>query len=559
MNLKFFKFLVFPYLILVLSLFVNLSLFSSQAFAIAPNCTQYLSQSNEEDVLKRVLNGARIFEQNAGSTVPLDKTTIENLELDKLILSPITDLAPTSLGRNRIIHLVQNPILEVEQIRERQDALKELMADSKLSSDVYEMMKEAEQIKNCLMNLDNDFREGAGLSLGNAMLGTSLSGSFCAVGLLGFAMSGDWRMLAFVLKSGVIQLAFPNLERHISAKTIFTQGKKIALRIKNSQSKELQRIYSILNSLNEADDPFGMKAVLSGLNRLAPNEISRYLQSFTHTRALVSYFGYKKVKKWKANLALYFSAWAELEAYITATKFLKEHQKDLVIPEILDQELTFLDIQDGHHPHHFFTPDNHSQENSARLDSNPASDDAKTYIITGPNAGGKTTYLRMVAINILLAQAGFPVAAQSMSLTPMQVATNFTVIDNTQIGNSTFMSQSLRVRDIFALISNGKPTFIALDEVLNGTSQREHNSAEHAVLEELNKEINAIMMLATHDRTLTELADELPKVENLQVSYRGFEILPGPSTIYNADEVMERAGVPKRVLDNMRRRLNKPQ
>lgn len=149
-------------------------------------------------------------------------------------------------------------------------------------------------------------------------------------------------------------------------------------------------------------------------------------------------------------------------------------------------------------------------------------DDQRTIIITGPNMAGKSTYMRQIALTILLAHIGSFVPAKSakVSLTD-RIFTRIGASDNLGMGQSTFMVEMSEVANI---INNAtKDSLLILDEIGRGTSTQDGMSIAWAVLEYIASSIKARTLFSTHYHKLTELQGKLPGVINMYVTVSEFD------------------------------------
>ncbi len=140
-------------------------------------------------------------------------------------------------------------------------------------------------------------------------------------------------------------------------------------------------------------------------------------------------------------------------------------------------------------------------------------------LITGPNMGGKSTYLRQAALIVLLAQIGSFVPAEQARL-PLtdRIFTRIGAADNLARGRSTFL---VEMSEVAAILNLATPrSLVLLDEVGRGTSTFDGLSIAWAVVEHLQSSTSARTLFATHYHELTELADLLPGVKNIHVSVR---------------------------------------
>ena len=140
-------------------------------------------------------------------------------------------------------------------------------------------------------------------------------------------------------------------------------------------------------------------------------------------------------------------------------------------------------------------------------------------VITGANMAGKSTYLRTVGINLILAECGAPVLADSFEFSPVQVFTGIKTTDSLQDGASYFFAELKRLKEIMDRLRAGQGLFIILDEILRGTNSEDKQKGSKALLRQL-VQFHASGLIATHDLTLGELAKEFPE----QIINKRFEV-----------------------------------
>jgi DNA mismatch repair protein MutS len=182
-------------------------------------------------------------------------------------------------------------------------------------------------------------------------------------------------------------------------------------------------------------------------------------------------------------------------------------------------------------------------------------------IITGPNMGGKSTFLRQAALIVLLGQMGSFVPAKSATLGLVdRVFTRIGAMDFLSVGQSTFMVEMLETA---AILHNAtSKSLILLDEVGRGTSTFDGLSIAWAVAERLHEreEVRPKTLFATHYHELTELALTLPRIKNFHVSVKEWKdeviflrrIVAGPSDRSYGIHVAKLAGIPRDVIDRAR-------
>jgi DNA mismatch repair protein MutS len=180
-----------------------------------------------------------------------------------------------------------------------------------------------------------------------------------------------------------------------------------------------------------------------------------------------------------------------------------------------------------------------------------AGDHARSLLVTGPNMGGKSTYLRQVALIVLLAQVGSFVPATSARIGMVdRIFTRVGAQDDLAGGSSTFMVEMLETATILHQATS--QSLIILDEVGRGTSTADGLAIARAVLEDIHGRIGARTLFATHYLELTTLAAALPGVANVHVAALEtngrviflYAVRPGPADRAYGIQVARLAGLP---------------
>jgi hypothetical protein len=129
-------------------------------------------------------------------------------------------------------------------------------------------------------------------------------------------------------------------------------------------------------------------------------------------------------------------------------------------------------------------------------------------IVSGSNMSGKSTLLRAVGVNVVLALAGAPVRAESLALSPLSLGATMRIDDSLQAGHSRFYTEILRIRTIVDLAKADRPLLFLLDEILGGTNSYDRRIGAEAIVRALVN-AGAIGLVTTHDLALTQLAGKL--------------------------------------------------
>ena len=145
---------------------------------------------------------------------------------------------------------------------------------------------------------------------------------------------------------------------------------------------------------------------------------------------------------------------------------------------------------------------------AVRNDVRLGGDGARAVILSGSNMSGKSTFLRTVGVNVVLALAGAPVDARRLRLSPLVLGATIRVEDSLQAGHSRFYSEILRIRAIVETARGPVPLLFLLDEILHGTNSYDRRIGAEGIVRALVA-LGAIGLVTTHDLALTELASTL--------------------------------------------------
>jgi DNA mismatch repair protein MutS len=182
----------------------------------------------------------------------------------------------------------------------------------------------------------------------------------------------------------------------------------------------------------------------------------------------------------------------------------------LVRPELNQEHI--IDIKDGFHPVIEKVSNNTYVRNDCKMTK-----DITTLLITGPNMSGKSTYMRQLAIIIIMAQMGSFVPASSAKLPIIdKIFTRIGASDDLVSGESTFMVEMNEARN--AILNATSDSLILFDELGRGTATYDGMSLAEAILEYVNKNIKCKTLFSTHYHELTSLEREIPSIKNVHVS-----------------------------------------
>jgi hypothetical protein len=215
------------------------------------------------------------------------------------------------------------------------------------------------------------------------------------------------------------------------------------------------------------------------------------------------------IERWRAESGPAIGRWlnvvGDFEALCALAAYAYENPDD-PFPEVVS-EGPLYDGKDLGHP---LVPRHAMVPNDLLL-----SRDLRVLVVSGSNMSGKSTFLRTVGINAVLAQAGAPVRARSLRLSPLTVGATLRIQDSLQEGRSRFYAEVLRVRQVVELTRGPLPLLFLLDEIFAGTNSHDRRQGAEAVVTGLVR-AGGVGLVTTHDLSLTHIVDRLaPQSANI--------------------------------------------
>jgi DNA mismatch repair ATPase MutS len=208
------------------------------------------------------------------------------------------------------------------------------------------------------------------------------------------------------------------------------------------------------------------------------------------------------LNKWHTNYSLQFPKWIDSIAdidYLNTMAIYAHNHSAFVYAQFNDGEL-FISAKNMAHP---LLPEDIRVPNSFTFNNKGVR------IITGSNMSGKSTFLRTVGVNVLLAQMGAPVCADEFLLSPMYIFSCIRITDSLQENHSYFMAELQRLYDIKTSLSNHYPALVLMDEILRGTNSADKFEGSTQFLEQM-MQLPCIVLFATHDLKLSTLEKNYP-------------------------------------------------
>ena len=438
--------------------------------------------------------------------------------LGKNSLFSYLNYGETTLGKNKLKDLLLDLSIEKEEIILRQKSVAELSAKTEWNIHFLTLAKSME-IKGEIAHPNKSnlvFKNAVLANIATIVIPiltlvtlvlaifTSISGVLIGLMFVGILIIS--RIVLYVYRNKMLALGelisfdsnqyeqFLNVFSHIENEN-FTEELNQTLQNKlrsgksRSSRKEIEKLARLLRNYESGQSNIGV--ILNNF----------FLWNLNFTLKIE-----KQFNAIDEDLPQWFEAFAEFEAFISLGIF-KFKNPDYIFPEINEDGAKFK-AEELIHPLLF----------QSEVVSNDFTINQSTEIsiITGANMTGKSTFLRTVGINLVLAMTGCPVAAKEFSFIPMKLFTSMRTSDSLSDGTSYFNAEILRLRKLVENLEKGEPQFIILDEILKGTNSQDKLTGSELFLQKLMKS-NVLFscLIATHDLDLTKIEDRFPlKIKN---------------------------------------------
>ena len=257
-----------------------------------------------------------------------------------------------------------------------------------------------------------------------------------------------------------------------------------------------------------------------------------------------------QVEEWRRRsgpaVRRWLDATGEIEALSSLASHAFEHPAD-AFPEFVEGPAPWLQAGQVAHP---LIPEARAVRNDVSLGGRQGTA-PRLLVVSGSNMSGKSTLLRTLGTNVVLAAAGAPVRARRMVLAPMAVGASIRIVDSLQDGVSRFYAELLRLRQIVDLTAGALPVLFLIDEFFHGTNSHDRRTGAEALVRGLLKR-GACGLVTTHDLALAEIVESLDgqganvhfedHLENGQIRF-DYVMRPGVVRKSNALELMRSVGL----------------
>lgn len=536
----------------------------------------------------------RLLRINCEQFMNLDATAIRNLELVKNMrdgskhgsLIEVLDFTATSMGARRLRQWIECPLLDILAIGQRQAVVGAFLSSVCLREGLTEQLKSVYDLERILSRLEVGSANARDLAALRSSLSVlprvkellagsevKLLNNLCTeisthTGILTLLVNAIVDEPPFSVREGGMIRSGYDLELdelHAIARDNKTWMQNFEQKIKEESGiKNLKVGYNKVfgyyievskGNVSLVPDYFIRKQTLVNAERYIVPELkdfeNKILSAKEKIQTLENYIFNKireEIRTQMAQIQKTARAIGNIDALLSLS--IAAYKNSYTCPELNNHHE--INIKDGRHPvveklleREIFVPNDTLLEDKAQ----------RMIIITGPNMAGKSTYMRQVALLVLMAQIGSYIPARQASICPVdKIFTRVGASDDLATGQSTFMVEMNEVAQILKYATSD--SLIILDEVGRGTSTYDGMSIARAVMEYINEKIKAKTLFATHYHQLIELEELMPGVKNYSVAVkeRGNEvvflrrIIPGGTDRSYGIHVAQLAGLPKKVI-----------
>lgn len=509
---------------------------------------QYITQALE--VIESIKKEDRVddFENLEGDTLD----NVYNKDLDIITGNSIfnrVNKTQSFVGNFQLKSLLSSITPEKEYILKRQEAFKELSSKPEWMVKFLTLSKRANIGQFVIFGEIKRVFNSTRLQILPLVVGGINLVTFITLASVGFPKKAVffWVIIAipvgfiinFIFKNKIntsLSYLFVNADQIENLLKLFKHvedenfSSELNLKIKEqliSDGKKASELIKDVKSTIEGLEAIGFPIIGFLLNQFTLWKLFHAIQFEHRIEKVIAYN-----EKWVTNLAT-------LEAYQSFAIYNSKYE-NFTTPQISDSPY-HLEIIDAYHPL--------LAENIAVRNSFTTSRPNNIAIITGANMAGKSTFLRTVGTNLILAMNGANVSAKQMEFYPMELFTSIKTVDNLSSGDSYFKNEINKLKILIDRLEKGIPQYIILDEILKGTNSQDKLVGSKKFLEKLmHHHTPLVCFIATHDLDLTKMEEEYPdhvinycfELKNVDSNYfSDYRLIQGTTQVMNAIFLMK--------------------
>lgn len=464
----------------------------------------------------------------------------------------ILNRTSTYTGRIKLAGWLSNPFLNINEITERQSAVKELSKKQEWSQHFVALgfgNTEGKPDKDVI----KEWLEEPAIfsSVIFKIIGLVLPALTIATGLLYFidVLPAGYFLLPFLLQLIIIGFYTKKISQtHDRLSRRFNSINKYVSLIAHVESEKFESKNLIELSSGFANGPEQASVSIGKLKKsvdMLDARMNIVVAMLLNGIFLWDINVMKSIESWKKDHKEKFLKWinniGEFDAYISLGLY-AANNPTFSFPEVVTEPFV-IDTENIGHP---LLNKNKLVKNNYHIEGSPKID-----LLTGANMAGKSTFLRTIGVNLTLAMIGAPVCATKFKFTPVLLFTSLRTNDSLQENESFFYAELKRLQLLIHHYESGKKVFFLLDEILKGTNSKDQHTGSEELIKKIIK-LNGVGIVATHDVELSVLANQFPdNVRNLCFEITisddklnfDYKIKDGVCRTMNASFLMKKMGI----------------
>ncbi|MPQ43571.1 MutS-related protein [Clostridium tarantellae] len=489
----------------------------------------------------------KLFDISEKNHYTLDNESFNDFDMDKVYKK--LDRTYSSVGEGSLYKLLRNPLISEKSLKERDKLINFFQKNEKTRTKLqYLFFKLGRDRKNTFLEMiDNEILESKFKYYLYTLLGKVLP--FILFILLLIFKETTIGIVLLVLS--IINMAYicekEKYKVHSHGLSYLSEMLTISKKITRLNDENLSVYTNKLKKLNKKlkvidNSTFIIKFINLWGGIFQPLSIIFLLE-------VTSYYKIAPLlKKHKRDLIDLYSALGEIDALIAISSY-KYSLKSQYSTPVFKNELC-LNIEQGNHP---------LLKNGV---ANSVNMKKKGMILTGTNMSGKSTFLRMIGINMILAQTVYFVLAKKYEASFFNIVSSISPNDDVTNGKSYYMAEAESLLRIIKALNKDIPVFCPIDEIFRGTNPIERIAASAEILTHINRG-NSISIVTTHDRELVDILKEgyefyyfSEKVDEKEGLSFDYKIKQGISKTRNAIKLLDYIGYPKEIIEKSYKRAN---
>jgi len=415
----------------------------------------------------------------------------------------------TNIGQKMLAQKLCYPGKDSNLIIRKQSAINELCIKNdyvqniqSYSKLIFENKNEINILLEWINEPDEDFKKSRLIAntLGSLNIVWLLLSAFGILTWSSFVLPVSLSLIVIHLYKDLISRYYSRINNTVG---IFSKYAKVLKLIEDEhfESEYLRSLQSNLKvqETKASDSLNSLFKILNAFEIQGNALISIILNSFFLFDIHVCYRLHEWRKKQREEVEKWFSTIGEFEVLISFASFSFNNIENVTYPTLSKDDAFQIDAVELGHP---LLNQNIRVNNDFFVNGVPS-----IQIITGANMAGKSTFLRTLAVNLLIAMNGAPVIAKKLTFFPCDIYSSIKVQDSLTNNESYFYAELLRLKDIIEHVRNNPKTLVILDEILRGTNTKDKLTGSIGILKKLMS-LNAMVIIATHDLSIAELENE---------------------------------------------------